>query len=224
MTLRFEFPSCVKLTSSTGATLFITWGLVWAFVVYMVMGGEEKDPTITRVQAKLLAAAVSLVWIGMLSAISFTEAWIKFGAPLVTKPVGLSVALVVFSALNKAELAHAVALACAALFLAPRADVPLPALCCIAALGVIVVLQIAVLTPALGMRARNVILHASPREIPEACAEYREAKSVRESESSHGLEIHSVYIFLEVVKLEMLIQVAVWGLGPAFTLVAQLSQ
>ena len=44
-----------------------------------------------------------LVWSGCLIAISFMESWLKFRAPGVTVPIGLSIGKLVFNALNKIE-------------------------------------------------------------------------------------------------------------------------
>lgn len=46
---------------------------------------------------------VSILWIGILLAISFMEAPLKFQAELVTLPIGLSVGRVIFAAMNKVE-------------------------------------------------------------------------------------------------------------------------
>ena len=48
-------------------------------------------------------AMVVFIWIGFVCAISFMEAWLKFRAPNVTLPIGLSIGRVVFSGLNKVE-------------------------------------------------------------------------------------------------------------------------
>lgn len=44
-----------------------------------------------------------LVWSGCIIAISFMESWLKFRAPGVTVPIGLSIGKLVFGALNKME-------------------------------------------------------------------------------------------------------------------------
>lgn len=46
---------------------------------------------------------LTFFWVGFICAISFMEAWLKFRAPGVTLPVGLSIGRLVFSALNKVE-------------------------------------------------------------------------------------------------------------------------
>lgn len=47
--------------------------------------------------------AVSFVWIGFVSAISFMEAWLKFRAQGITVSLGLGIGRLVFNALNKVE-------------------------------------------------------------------------------------------------------------------------
>ena len=51
-----------------------------------------------------------LVWSGCVVAISFMESWLKFRAPGVTLPIGLSIGKLVFNALNKMEWFFAVVL------------------------------------------------------------------------------------------------------------------
>lgn len=63
--------------------------------------------------APAVAAAATLVWLGMVLAISFIEAPLKFRAPGVTLQIGLGIGRLVFRALNTCELALAAAvLAC----------------------------------------------------------------------------------------------------------------
>jgi hypothetical protein len=60
--------------------------------------------------APAVAVAVTFVWLGMVLAISFLEAPLKFRAPDVTLRVGLGIGRIVFRALNAAEAALAVIL------------------------------------------------------------------------------------------------------------------
>ncbi|WP_225851114.1 hypothetical protein [Streptomyces sp. HPF1205] len=55
------------------------------------------------------AGAVTFVWLGMVLAISFLEAPLKFRAPGVTIPIGLGIGRMVFRALNTVEAALAAA-------------------------------------------------------------------------------------------------------------------
>jgi hypothetical protein len=54
-----------------------------------------------------IAVAVTFVWLGMVLAISFLEAPLKFRAPNVTLQIGLGIGRLVFRALNTAEVAFA---------------------------------------------------------------------------------------------------------------------
>lgn len=49
------------------------------------------------------AAGIAFFWCGAVVSISFLEAWLKFTAPGVTLPIGLSIGRLVFAALNKVE-------------------------------------------------------------------------------------------------------------------------
>lgn len=54
-----------------------------------------------------IAVAVTFVWLGMVLAISFLEAPLKFRAPNVTLQVGLGIGRLVFRALNTVEVVFA---------------------------------------------------------------------------------------------------------------------
>ena len=53
--------------------------------------------------AAAIAVALTFVWLGMVLAISFLEAPLKFRAPGVTLPIGLGIGRLVFPALNCGE-------------------------------------------------------------------------------------------------------------------------
>ncbi|WAC89664.1 hypothetical protein LMQ14_17055 [Mycobacterium sp. Aquia_213] len=55
-----------------------------------------------------VAVAVTFVWLGMVLAISFLEAPLKFRAPNVTLQIGLGIGRLVFRALNTVEVAFAI--------------------------------------------------------------------------------------------------------------------
>jgi len=57
---------------------------------------------------KLSQVAIPFIWFGMIAAISFMEAPLKFQAPGITIPLGLSVGRLIFFALNKIEIVLAV--------------------------------------------------------------------------------------------------------------------
>jgi hypothetical protein len=54
-----------------------------------------------------IAVALTFVWLGMVLAISFLEAPLKFRAPNVTLQIGLGIGRLVFRALNTVEVAFA---------------------------------------------------------------------------------------------------------------------
>ncbi|MFZ2239260.1 MAG: hypothetical protein WAV90_06905 [Gordonia amarae] len=60
--------------------------------------------------AQALAMAITFVWLGMVGAISFIEAPLKFRAPGITIPLGLGIGRLVFRALNGVETVWAVVL------------------------------------------------------------------------------------------------------------------
>ncbi|MFF5333138.1 hypothetical protein [Streptomyces sp. NPDC013181] len=57
-----------------------------------------------------VAGALTFLWLGMVLAISFLEAPLKFRAPGVTIPIGLGIGRMVFRALNRVEIALTAAL------------------------------------------------------------------------------------------------------------------
>jgi hypothetical protein len=136
--------------------------------------------------AHAVAVAVIFVWLGMVVAISFIEAPLKFRAPGVSLAIGLGIGRLVFRALNAVEVALA-----AALLIATAADVP--SLGVAAAVGVVVVtlaVQLAVVRPRLTRRSDAVLVGAVS------------AGSGGSSRRSHA---HYGYIALEVVKVVALI-------------------
>lgn len=56
-----------------------------------------------------LALVCIFTWLGFVCGISFLEAWLKFRAPGVTLPIGLSIGKLVFKALNRIEWIFAAA-------------------------------------------------------------------------------------------------------------------
>lgn len=132
------------------------------------------------------AVAAVFVWLGMVLAISFLEAPLKFRAPGITIALGLGIGRLVFRALNACEVVlAAVALAAAVLGRAPG-----PALI---ALGVAVValgVQVVGVRPALTRRSDAVL--ADP--------------DVARAGRSHA---HLVYVAFEIVKVLALLTAGV---------------
>lgn len=129
-----------------------------------------------------LATAAVFVWLGMVLAISFLEAPLKFRAPGITIPLGLGIGRLVFKALNMCE----VVLAAVALVGVVLGHAPTGALI---ALGVAVVAlgaQVLGVRPALTRRSDAVLADAA----------------VAESGRSHA---HLVYVGFEAVKVVALL-------------------
>ncbi|MGB3475852.1 MAG: hypothetical protein WBA69_13840 [Mycobacterium sp.] len=132
-----------------------------------------------------LAAAVVFAWLGMVLAISFLEAPLKFRAPGITIPLGLGIGRLVFRALNAVEivLATVVVLAVAT---APPGPISLAGVCTAVA---VLTVQILVVRPRLRRRADAVL--AARTAPPGGIVERSRA--------------HYAYAGLEVVKVAALL-------------------
>jgi hypothetical protein len=129
-----------------------------------------------------LAVAAVFVWLGMVLAISFLEAPLKFRAPGITIQLGLGIGRLVFKALNLCEVAlAAVALASAVLGHA-RTGAIVALVVAVAALGA----QVVGVRPALTRRSDAVLADAA----------------VAESGRSHA---HLVYVGFELAKVVALL-------------------
>src|SRR3954468_3173611 len=130
-----------------------------------------------------LATAVTFVWLGMVTAISFLETPLKFRAPGVTVPIGLGIGRLVFRALNTVEAALAAVVAAAVLAGGAPAGVLGPAAAVVALLAV----QVAVVRRRLGRRSDRVL---AGEELPR----------------SRG---HLAYVAFEVAKAALLVVLGV---------------
>ncbi|WP_378734109.1 hypothetical protein [Nocardia brasiliensis] len=124
-----------------------------------------------------------MLWLGMVLAISFLEAPLKFRAPGVTLALGLGIGRLVFRALNIAETVLAGALAVATLVVVPAAGT----WGWLAAAVAVLAAQLLLVRPPLTRRADRVL---AGEELPR----------------SHA---HFWYIGLEVVKVVALIGLAI---------------
>ena len=131
-----------------------------------------------------IAVAAVFVWLGMVLAISFLEAPLKFRAPGMTLQQGLSIGRLVFRALNAAELLLGLAVA-VALWIEPP---PGRVVGSFSVVLVVLAIQLLAVRPVLTRRSDTVLAgDSSPRR-------------------SHG---HYVYIGLELIKV---IALAVTGI------------
>ena len=125
------------------------------------------------------AVALTFIWLGMVLAISFLEAPLKFRAPGVTLQIGLGIGRMVFRALNTAEVLIAVGIAIALGLSDPR-------------IGIVVIFAIAfgaLIIQLAGVRPRLT----------------RRSDAVLAGENAPRSHAHYVYVAFEVVKLVALI-------------------
>ncbi|MEV3964920.1 hypothetical protein AB0M34_29210 [Nocardia sp. NPDC050193] len=108
---------------------------------------------------------VPMLWLGMVLAISFLEAPLKFRAPGVTTELGLGIGRLVFRALNTVEAVLAAVLLVAAVVLAPAGAVWV----WLAIAVVILVVQLAAVRPPLSHRSDRVL---AGEELPRSTAHY----------------------------------------------------
>ena len=134
-----------------------------------------------------VAAACVFVWLGMVLAISFLEAPLKFRAPGITVPLGLGIGRLVFRALNTAEVLLGLAVLVALSIKPPPAPVVVAILTAVAAL----MIQVLAVRRWLNRRSDEVLAGA-------------------EGPRSRG---HYVYIALEVVKVIALLTTGALLLG-----------
>lgn len=130
--------------------------------------------------------AIPVLWLGMVAAISFIEAPLKFQAPGITIPLGLGIGRLVFFALNIAEALLLIALLVLSIW--PSAlRVAAARLRWIIALAIVFVLKIAVVRPPLNARTDAVLAGADPGQSPW----------------------HYVYIVADVVTMLLLLVIAI---------------
>ncbi|MFG2791151.1 hypothetical protein [Streptomyces sp. NPDC048419] len=98
------------------------------------------------------AVAMTFVWLGMVLAISFLEAPLKFRAPGVTIPLGLGIGRLVFRALNLVEAALAVAIV-----IAVAGDASTAVVTPVVAAVVLLLAQLLVVRPRLNRRSDRIL-------------------------------------------------------------------
>ncbi|WP_235738636.1 hypothetical protein [Nocardioides alcanivorans] len=142
-----------------------------------------------------LAIAAAFVWLGMVLAISFIEAPIKFRAPGVTIPLGLGIGRLVFKALNSCEIVLAVCLVLGSFAAAASEAARISVVVAV----VMLVVQLLAVRPALSRRTDAVLANPDAVKGPDSRA-------------------HLWYIGLEVVKTVALITGGVFLLLPVTVL------
>ncbi|GFG85416.1 hypothetical protein [Mycolicibacter algericus] len=133
--------------------------------------------------AAAVAIAATFLWLGMVMAISFMEAPLKFRAPNATIPVCLGIGRLVFRALNSAELILAAAIA--ASFVSERPTGPVVVTFAVAV--TMLVAQLLMVRPGLSRRADQVL---AGLDAPRSRAHY-------------------AYIVLELIKVAALVPLGI---------------
>jgi len=103
--------------------------------------------------ARAVAIAVIFVWLGMVLAISFLEAPLKFRAPNVTLQIGLGIGRLVFRALNTVEVVLGIVILVTTVASPPAASVAAALAIAFAALA----LQLGAVRPRLNRRSDKVL-------------------------------------------------------------------
>jgi hypothetical protein len=129
-----------------------------------------------------VVGALACVWLGMVLAISFLEAPLKFRAPGVTLALGLGIGRLVFAALNRVE----VVLAAAGLLAAVLGTHPLGLVAAGALAVAALITQLVLVRPALVRRSNQVL----------------------RGEQGPRSRAHHAYVGLEVVKVVALVVLA----------------
>lgn len=133
-----------------------------------------------------VTAAVTFVWLGMVLAISFLEAPLKFRAPGVTVPVGLGIGRVVFRVLNRIEAVLAAVAIAATATGGPPVSVAVPT----GVAAVMLAAQLFAIRPGLNRRSDRVL---AGEDLPRSRA-------------------HHVYVATELVKVLALLALGVAAL------------
>lgn len=113
--------------------------------------------------ALALRIIVPTLWLGMIMAISFIEAPLKFQAPGITIPLGLGIGRLVFTALNIAEVTLLVALTFVT-FLPKSSMAPRNAIITVGALWLVTLVKIFVVRPPLNARSDVIVSGGDPGE------------------------------------------------------------
>lgn len=143
--------------------------------------------------AAALTIVIPFLWLGMVLAISFLEAPIKFRAPGVTVELGVGIGRLVFRALNVVELVLAAALTVALAVGGLPADATTATLALVIVAWVVLLAQVAVLRPLMD----------------------RKVRSGRTSGAMPRTRLHFGYIGLEAAKVAVLVALGVVALAGA---------
>lgn len=108
---------------------------------------------------RILQIAIPFIWFGMIGAISFMEAPLKFTAPNITLALGLGIGRIVFQTLNKIEIILAVLMLVSLFARRPKGNFPVYSF---AVIFILLLLETIWLLPLLDARAAEVINGTAP--------------------------------------------------------------
>lgn len=135
-----------------------------------------------------LVSAFTFVWLGMVLAISFLEAPLKFRAPGITIPLGLGIGRIVFRALNIAEIVLVLAI----IVTIAVGTAPVSVMAWSGAAAALLIGQLAVVRPWLNRRSDRVL--------------------AGENENAPRSRAHWIYVVLEALKVVSLIVLGISAL------------
>lgn len=102
---------------------------------------------------RAVEVALTFVWLGMVLAISFVEAPLKFRAPNVTLQIGLGIGRLVFRALNTVEVVFALIIGA----IAVAGPTPAPIVVALSVAAATLVVQLVAVRPRLTRRSDQVL-------------------------------------------------------------------
>ena len=126
----------------------------------------SSDPMST---GAAIAVAVTFVWLGMVLAISFLEAPLKFRAPNVTLQIGLGIGRLVFRALNTVEVGFAVVLLAAVPTVGEGERMPVGGVVAFSVVFAVLAIQLIAVRPRLTRRSDEVLAGA---DVPRSLGHY----------------------------------------------------
>ena len=128
-----------------------------------------KTETVARpaslLKVELWRFALPVLWFGLVAAISFIEAPLKFQAPGITIPLGLGIGRLVFAMLNVVEAAVLLVLTILAFF-PQHARIARNRMVVWAGLALVFVIKLVVVRPPLNARTDLVLAGADPGQSP----------------------------------------------------------
>jgi hypothetical protein len=176
-------------------TVLVSWVAVLQGLAYYACSKHQIQG------AHAVVAFCMMLWAGLLVAISFTEAWVKFRSKVLERYVALDVGRRVFDALNTLELA-ACSTMITTLYRYEQPQSPIWTIPSI--LAGILMFQMVYLTPKLELRAFFVGVEELAKKKNATRADealYKELKAITTLETMPSIKLHHLYVFLELAKL-----------------------